>query len=210
MQEIGIGIIGSGFMGRTHAEAFASHTHGARLVAVTGGSRCAELARDYSIDAEPSVAGLLERSDVAAVVIATPQKVHAEQVIATATHRKHVLLEKPMAVSLDQCRAMNNACSAAGVNLMVGFTQRFRQGNIRAKNIIDAGGIGRIRFIRETMIGTDGRTVYPRWQQERDNRGTLLGYGVHSIDRIRWFTGTEVSAVMAQSVAPGGKGAEYS
>jgi predicted dehydrogenase len=210
MDDIRIGIIGSGFMGRTHAEAFAAYTHGARLVAVTGGSRSEGLARDYSIDAELSVTSLLERTDVTAVVVATPQSVHADQVIAAARHRKHVLLEKPMAVSLEECRAMNNACRNAGVNLMVGFTQRFRQGNIEAKNIIDAGHIGRIKMIRETMIGINGRAVYPAWQQKKENRGTLLGYGVHSIDRIRWFTGSEVSAVMAHSISPRGIEAEFS
>jgi len=208
MDEIRIGIIGSGFMGRTHAEAFAAYAHGARLVAVSGGSRSAELARDYSIDAEGSVTSLLERTDVDAVVIATPQSVHAAQVIAAAQYHKHVLLEKPMAVSLEECRAMNNACRNAGVNLMVGFTQRYRRGNVEAKTVIDRGQIGRIRMIRETMIGS--RTVYPAWQQKRENLGTLLGYGVHSIDRIRWFTGNEVQSVMAHCVSPKGSEAEFS
>lgn len=210
MAEIGIGIIGSGFMGRTHAEAFGNYTHGARLVAVSGGTRSQELARDYSIDAEQSVMNLLERADVDAAVIATPQSVHAEQVIAAAQRRKHVLLEKPMAVSLEECRAMNEACKDAGVNLMVGFTQRYRRGNIEAKTIIDRGQIGRIKLIRETMIGIAGRTAYPAWQQKRENRGTLLGYGVHSIDRIRWFTGSEVHSVMAHCVSPKGVEAEFS
>jgi len=210
MDEIRVGIIGSGFMGRTHAEAFAAYTRGARLVAVSGGSRSEELARDYSIDVEPSVTSLFERTDVDAVVIATPQSVHAEQVIAAARFRKHILLEKPMATSLEECRAMNTACRSAGVNLMVGFTQRYRRGNIEAKEIINRGQIGRIKLIRETMIGTDGRTVYPAWQQRKENGGTLLGYGVHSIDRIRWFTGGEVQSVMARCVSPKGIDAEFS
>jgi UDP-N-acetyl-2-amino-2-deoxyglucuronate dehydrogenase len=210
MDEIRVGIIGSGFMGRTHAEAIGAYTRGARLVAVSGGSRSEELARDYSIDSEQSVTSLLERTDVDAVVIATPQSVHAEQVIAAARCRKHVLLEKPMAVSLEDCRAMNNACRSAGVNLMIGFTQRYRRGNIEAKAIIDRGHIGRIKLIRETMIGINGRTVYPAWQQKRDNGGTLLGYGVHSIDRIRWFTGGEVQSVMAHCVLPKGAEVEFS
>lgn len=210
MDEIRVGIIGSGFMGRTHAEAFGHYTHGARLVAVSGGTRSEELARDYSIDAEQSVTRLLERADVDAVVIATPQSVHAEQVIAAARCRKHVLVEKPMAVSLEECRAMNGTCEDAGVSLMVGFTQRYRRGNIEAKTIIDRGQIGRIKLIRETMIGLAGRTVYPAWQQKRENCGTLLGYGVHSIDRIRWFTGGEVQFVMAHCVSPEGIEAEFS
>lgn len=210
MDEICVGIIGSGFMGRTHAEAFANYVEGARLVAVQGGSRVRELAHDYHIGGEQSVTSLLERTDIDAVVIATPQSVHAKQVIAAARYRKHVLLEKPMAVSLLECRGMIDACKDAGVNLMVAFTQRYRRGNIEAKNIIDGGQIGRIKMIRETMIGVDGLNVYPAWQQKKENRGTLLGYGVHSIDRIRWFTGNEVHSVMAHSVSPEGIEAEFS
>lgn len=210
MDEVRIGIIGSGFMGRTHAEAFAKYTRGGRLVGVYGGSRSEELARDYSMNVEQSLTSLLERSDVDAVVITTPQNVHVEQVIEAARHRKHVLLEKPMGVTLEECRAMNNACKDAGVNLMVGFTQRYRRGNIEAKKIIDSEQIGRIRMIRETMIVVDGCNVYPAWQRKGENRGTLLGYGVHSIDRIRWFTGNEVQSVMAHCVSPEGVEAEYS
>jgi predicted dehydrogenase len=65
-------------------------------------------------------------------------------------------------------------------------------------------------MMRETMIGVDGRSVYPAWQQKKENRGTLLGYGVHSIDRVRWFTGSEVYSVMAHCVSPKGTDAEFS
>lgn len=210
MDEVRIGIIGSGFMGRTHAEAFAKYTSGARLVAVAGGSRAEELAGEYGIDADPTVTSLLERSDIDAVVITTPQSVHAEQVLAAARYKKHVLLEKPMAVTLEECRAMNAACRQAGINLMLGFTQRYRRGNIEAKRIIDGGEIGTIKMMRETMIGVDGIDVYPAWQQKKENRGTLLGYGVHSIDRIRWFTGSEVHSVTAHCLSPEAIEAEFS
>jgi predicted dehydrogenase len=210
MDDIRIGIIGSGFMARTHAEAFIANAQGVRLVAVSGGSRTEQVARDYKIKAEPSVARLLERTDIDAVVITTPQSVHAEQAIAAAKHGKHVLMEKPMAVSLDECRSINKACTKTGVNLMMAFTQRYRRGNIEAKKIVDEGQIGKVRMIRETMIGVNGRSSYPAWQQKTENRGTLLGYGVHSIDRIRWITGNEVRTVMAHCVSPAGIEAEYS
>jgi predicted dehydrogenase len=210
MIDLRVGIIGSGFMGRTHAEAIAKYVRGVRLVAVTGGSRAGEIARDYHIEAEQTVGSLLERTDIDAIVITTPQSVHEEQVIAAAQCHKHVLLEKPMAVSVEACRAMTRACRDAGVNLMLGFTQRYRRGNIEAKNIIDTGRIGKIRMIRETMIGVAGRTSYPAWQQLKENYGTLLGYGVHSIDRIRWFTGAEVQSVMARCISPEGTEAEFS
>ncbi len=210
MDELRIGIIGSGFMGHTHAEAFAKYTQGARLVAVAGGSRVEGLARAYRIDAEPSVESLLERNDIDAVVITTPQSLHAEQVLAAARHRKHILLEKPMGVSLSECRSMSAACKEAGVNLMLGFTQRFRRGNQEAKRIIEAGEIGGIKMVRETMIAVNGTTIYPAWQQKKENLGTLLGYGVHSIDRIRWLTRSEIRSVTAHCSSPRGIEAEFS
>jgi predicted dehydrogenase len=71
MIDLRVGIIGSGFMGRTHAEAFARYVRGVRLVAVTGGSRAGEIARDYHIEAEQTVGSLLERTDIDAIVIST-------------------------------------------------------------------------------------------------------------------------------------------
>ena len=72
MQSIGVGIIGSGFMGLTYSEVVARHATGCRLVAITGGRRAEQLAADYGVPADSSVDALLERDDVHAVVLATP------------------------------------------------------------------------------------------------------------------------------------------
>ena len=74
--DTGIGIIGSGYMGRTYAECIVRYNNGARLVAVAGGSRAAGLAADYAVTAEPSIDSLLQRADVQAVVITSPQSAH--------------------------------------------------------------------------------------------------------------------------------------
>src|SRR5690349_21064254 len=94
-REVGIGIIGSGYMGRTYAECVARYNHGARLVAVAGGSRAPSLAADYEIAAEPTVEALLARTDIDAIIITSPQSAHRDQTIAAAQAKKHVLVEKP-------------------------------------------------------------------------------------------------------------------
>src|SRR4051794_11242362 len=109
-QPIGIGIIASGYMGRTYAECVARYCTGARLVAVAGGSRAPGLAADYGIDAEASVEALLQRDDVTAVIITSPQSAHAEQTALAAKYGKHVLVEKPMATSTAECQSMIDAC----------------------------------------------------------------------------------------------------
>src|SRR5689334_3481438 len=102
--ELRIGIIGSGYMGRTYAECVTRYVKRARLAAVAGGSRAAGLAGDYGVEAEPNVEALLERKEVDAVIITSPQSAHAEQSMLAAKHGKHVLVEKPMATSSAECR----------------------------------------------------------------------------------------------------------
>src|SRR5262245_57072965 len=114
---VGIGMIGSGFMGLTYCEAITRHVRGARLAAVAGGKRAADLAREYGVAAVPSVEGLLGRKDVQAVVLATPDQNRRELTLAAAAAGKHVLAEKPMAPTIADCDAMIAACRRAGVTL---------------------------------------------------------------------------------------------
>lgn len=200
MNKIGIGIIGSGFMGRTNAETIAKYLSGARLVAVTGGKRAAQLAADYQTDYSPSVPALLERHDVDAVFISTPHSEHAAHTIAAANAGKHVLIDKPMAATVEQCNLMIEAANRAGTNLMVMFGQRFRLVNQEAHRLIREGAIGRIRAIEACSLNSGGLAALPPWQSLPENLGTLFGYGVHSIDLIRWLTGDEISTVAARSL----------
>jgi predicted dehydrogenase len=133
MDTVGVGMVGSGFMGLTYAEAIARHVTGARLVAVAGGSRAAKLAAEYGVPAEPTVEALLARRDVDAVVLATPDQVRRELTEKAAAAGKHVLAEKPMAPTVADCDAMIAACARAGVTLAVVKTERYRKITRRAK-----------------------------------------------------------------------------
>jgi len=174
------------------------YCRGARLVAIAGGSRAAELASDYGIPQESSTESLLARDDIQAVFIATPHHVHAEQAIAAATAGKHILIEKPMATSVVQCDQILAACKKFNVFCTIAFSQRTRTCNIRAKQLIDDGAIGRIRQIEETCLVAGGLSGMPKWQSDRQNLGTLFGHAVHNFDRIRWFTGQEIKTVYAK------------
>lgn len=195
---LGIGIIGSGFMGRTYSETISKYSKRAKLVAVTAGSRAAELAGLYGMPHEPTVESLLARRDVDAVFIATPHHVHAEQAIAAAKAGKHILLEKPMACSVADCDAIIAACRAASVRLTIAFTQRSRKCNIRAKEMIAAGEIGRVLQVQEFSLNASGLVGLPKWQSDTANLGTLFGHAIHNFDRIRWLTGQEIRTVYAR------------
>jgi UDP-N-acetyl-2-amino-2-deoxyglucuronate dehydrogenase len=198
MSDIGIGIIGSGFMGRTFSETITKNCSNATLKAVTGGSRAEELAKDYGIVLEPSVDALVGRDDVDAVFVATPHHLHADQAIAAARARKHVLIEKPMACTVADCDAILNMCRSAGVHSSISFSQRTRKCNIKAKALIDDGAIGPIRQIQSFALCPTGLGGLPAWQSDPANLGTLFGHAIHNFDGIRWFTGQEIKSVYAK------------
>lgn len=198
MKSLGVGLIGSGFMGRTNAETVKRYTQGAHLVAITGGTRAAALAAEYGMAGEPSVEALLARPDVEAVMISTPHAAHAVQAIAAARAGKHILLDKPMATTLEDCDHILESVRGAGVRLMIMFGQRFRDCNLEAHRLVHAGAIGRVRMMQEQILATGGLASLPAWQSLPGNLGILLGHAVHNIDRIRWISGEEIVSVSAQ------------
>jgi predicted dehydrogenase len=197
MKEVRIGVLGAGFMGRTNAEAVTRYLKHARLVAVAGGSRAPALAAEYGVACENSVDALLERSDIDAVLISTPHAQHAAQAVAAASRGKHILLDKPMATSVEDCDRILDAAERAGVKLMIMYGQRFRICNMEAHRLIREGAIGRVRMIQEFILSGGGLESLPPWQSRRENFGPFLGHAVHNIDRIRWLTGAEITSVAA-------------
>jgi predicted dehydrogenase len=184
---VNVGMIGSGFMGRTHSETTSKYIANAKPVAIAGGTRAPRLAQEYGVSVEKNPEALVKRKDVDAVFINTPHASHAEYTILAAENGKHVFVEKPMATTLKDCDAMIKACEKAGVNLMVGYFQRFRKSNALAKKAIDEGKIGRVFMVRETHLSVNGIKSLPKWQCLQENLGTLIGYGCHSIDKILWW-----------------------
>ncbi len=210
MDKVRVGIIGAGFMGKTNAETVTRYLEGAELVAIAGGSRAPQLAQEYHVAHEPTVMNLLERSDIDAVLISTPHSEHAEQATQAAEHGKHILLDKPMATTLADCDRILRAVENARVNLMIMFGQRFRTCNREAHRLIQEGAIGRVTMIRELILNCGGLGSLPAWQSQPANSGTLLAHGVHNIDRIRWFSGQEISSVAAQVQIDAASGNEIS
>jgi UDP-N-acetyl-2-amino-2-deoxyglucuronate dehydrogenase len=201
MDTVRIGIVGSGYMGRTYAEALANHTSGAEPVAVAVGRRAPALAAEYGLDAEPSVEALVARPDVDAVILATPEQVRLEQVRAAAAAGKHVLSEKPFAPSVAQADAMIAACREAGVSLMVCQTLRYRGTMARAKQLVDEGAIGRVLQIRTYAMHSrelfQGVVAEKPWIGEDTGGGHFYDQAVHNFDYMRWLTGSEATEVFA-------------
>ena len=187
------GILGSGFIALTHAEAI-HRAAGAELAAIAGGRKAGELAGQYGARLEPSVQALIDAGDIDAVVICTPHALHASQTIHCLEQGKHVLVEKPMACSEPECRSMISTAEEAGRKLMVAHFQRYRAPNAAAKRAIAAGRIGRVRLAQQSLLEPPNDKP---WQLQPDSRGFFLGYGVHGIDLLRWWFDDEISLVFA-------------
>jgi predicted dehydrogenase len=196
--EIGIGIVGSGYMGRTYAECVERYNTGARLVAIAGGTRAPTLACDYGVEDESSVAALLRRADVAAVIITSPQSAHCEQTVAAASHGKHVLVEKPMATSTAECRRMIDACSAAGVELSVIKPWRYRGATRGLRERIAQGDIGEIRMVSLWWLYPRVPFIGKEWFRDPKEGGLFLDAGCHCFDYLRWVAGAEPIRLYAQ------------
>ena len=197
MAELRIAILGSGYMGRTHAECITKHVTRCRLVAVAGGRRAPALATDYGVEHEASYESLLARRDVDAVLIATPHADHCAQVLAAAAAGKHGLVEKPMATSVADCTRMIEACERAGVRLQVIQTQRFRGANWRARQLVAEGAIGRVRMFDGRSLFTDYVVAQSPWAGEPEQGGAFLDTGVHFYDLMRFVVGAEAESMFA-------------
>jgi myo-inositol 2-dehydrogenase/D-chiro-inositol 1-dehydrogenase/scyllo-inositol 2-dehydrogenase (NAD+) len=139
--------------------------------------------------ATTDLAELLGTPDVQAVIVASPDRFHCEQVIAAAAAGKHVLCEKPMCRTEQEAERMIAACRRVGVALMVGFTDRFNQPCLEAKQRIERGEIGIPRMIL-------ARRCHPRsvvrgrsWLNDGETEGVLNYAGTHNIDLICWYMG---------------------
>jgi predicted dehydrogenase len=198
LPEIGIGIIGSGYMGRTYAECVARYNTGARLVAVAGGSRAEGLAQDYGVESEASVEALLARADVSAVIVTSPQSAHCDQTIAAARSGKHVLVEKPMATSTADCRRMIDACRAEGVALSVIKPWRYRGATKGLYERIQGGDIGAVRMISLWWLYPRVPFIGKEWFRDPKEGGFFLDAGSHCFDYMRWVAGAEPTRLYAQ------------
>jgi predicted dehydrogenase len=194
---IGVGLAGSGYMGRSYAECLTRYTTGGRLAAIWGGSRASGLAADYRTATEPTYQALLARQDVDAVLLATPHSLHVAQAVAAARAGKHVYLEKPMALSVAECDAIIAACQTAGVTLTVNKVSRFRDAQRTSKRILGEGAIGNLRMIMARHIHPRFIVAEKTWLADAGEGSTYLDFGVHAHDQLRWYSGSEPARMSA-------------
>ena len=196
-ERLGCAVVGLGMMGERHARIWAELPQ-TELVSVVDliPERSQALAARRGVEAAASWQELVTDPRVQIVSVCTDDQSHRDPCVAAAEAGKHILVEKPLATSLEDADAILQAADKAGVKLMVGHVVRFDPRYAVAKQAMEDGEIGEVIqvFARRNNIVASGRRIAPR---------TSVAYflGVHDIDIIRWLVGSEIVRVHAESAS---------
>ena len=200
MNKTGFGVIGTGIVGGAwHAHVY-HHLPQAELVAVCDldEARAREVAERY---AAPHVytdyRDLLARPDIAAVSIATPDFAHREIAVAAANAGKHILVEKPLATTVEDAEAILRAVDAAGVKLMVDFHNRVNPAFVTARGAVRGGELGELKYIYARLSNT---TFVPTQMLPWASRSSALWFlASHTLDMACWLLADKPTRVYAVS-----------
>jgi predicted dehydrogenase len=201
---VGIGVIGAGLISAYHLAGLAA-AGGAevRVLAARSSVRAGPMARRFGV---PEVAtdwrAVLERADIDAVLVATPDSTHEEIAVAAAQAGKAILLQKPMAMTVGQCRRIIAAAREAGVDLQVSWMHRHFEEVVRAQELLASDKLGPVRHvrIRNATAGPHEPWFYDRSQVAG---GVVMQLGVHGIDLVQHLFGAiETVAATTATLQP--------
>ena len=157
----------------------------------------AAFAKDFGGKTCATIDELCDDPQVEAVYISTPHQLHAPQACYAASRGKHLLIEKPMALTLADCAAMTEAANAAGVALVVGHSHSFDTPIAHTRALIASGAFGDLRMIH--ALNYTDRLYRPRRPEElSDGGGVLFNQAPHQVDVVRLLAGGRVRSVRAQ------------
>lgn len=202
MRPLNFAIIGAGNIGRIHAEAIA-RIPGARLTVVCnrGSGAGMDLAKLHGAEWVPHYRDAVQHSGVDVVSICTPSGTHAEIAETAAAAGKHLLVEKPLDITLPRVDRILFAARRANVTLASVFPLRFMKGVHQAKQALDAGRLGRLTMADAHVKWFRPPSYYEvgwRGTWELDGGGALMNQSIHSIDLLQWLAGP-VDCVFART-----------
>ena len=199
MDRVRFCLVGAGRAGMVHAINVTRRIKNTELVALADVSEAALKESGEALgvkDRYTDYREALNRRDVDAAIIVTPTFTHAEIACYAAQQGKHIMLEKPMAITVDECAAINSAAKKNKVKLQLGFMRRFDPAFIQAKKTIDSGEMGRVMIIKSTGRGPG---LPPPWSYDLSrSNGMLAEVNSHDFDSIRWLVGSDYQLVYAQ------------
>jgi predicted dehydrogenase len=205
MRQLGLAIIGAGrpnIATHNHLPALA-HVPQARLVALhdvdEAGVR--QYAEQYGVDGYTDLDDLLSRDDVEAVVIASPDQFHAEHTIRVARAGKHILCQKPLALSVDGAAAMRAAVAEAGVMFSAAQSSRYEVATRKAKELILAGEIGDPVYASCSVKARFYSYPAESFYRKAASGGQFLHNGPHYVDLLAWLMDSLPRRVYGQSLS---------
>ena len=203
---LGVGIVGCGMIARFHVRAL-NDIPGTRLAAVfdqipaSAAKLQAEVKEQWNIqcDTAPDLDTMLKRKDVDIIIITTPSGNHMEPAVAAANAKKHVVVEKPMEITLERCDNIINACDKNKVKLCTIFPSRFGDANQALKAAVTAGRFGRLTLGETTCKWWREQSYYDQggWRGTwaLDGGGALMNQAIHNVDLLLWMMG-DVTHIM--------------
>src|SRR5262245_14939118 len=201
---IGFGLIGCGMISRFHSKAVAD-IKGAKVVACFDSfpSSADKLAAEVNCTAYHNLDAMLADPAVNVVTICTPSGAHMEPAIAAAKAGKHVIVEKPLEITISRCDAIINACKTTGVTLSTIFPSRFHESSQLMKQAVEGGRFGKltvgdsyVKWFRTQQYYDSGAW---RGTWKFDGGGALMNQAIHSVDLLTWLMGpvTEIRGMTA-------------
>ncbi|MGN8026358.1 Gfo/Idh/MocA family protein [Microbacterium sp. 22242] len=204
-----VGIIGTGGIADAHIRAYLAFAEDCEIVGLADvvPGKAAEKAESFSLAGAIGYDDPIEmiaRAQLDLVSIATPPSTHAALSIAALDAGVHVLVEKPMAPSLEECDAMLAAQARSGKLLSVVAQNRFRDDLALLKDVVDSGLLGSISHVRVDSAWWRGLPYYDLWWRgtwEKEGGGCTLNHAIHHIDLLLWLLGRpqEITAMLANT-----------
>ena len=207
----GIGIIGLGRVAQVHLSAYRALPN----VQVVGGydvdgERRGDVAKRYGIRIYSHIESLLEEPSIQALCVLTPPCARPEVVEACAQAGRHVLCEKPLALSPEDAQRMLDACAQHRVQLFYGASYRFLPAVRRARELIASNAIGRVLMVSEAVLGGHGASAWERLPAshypDKGPGGSAMGlvdHGIHLVDAFSWLIDSPVVSVYGQGNVAG-------
>jgi len=194
---VGFAVIGAGLVGPTHAAAAAA-APGGRLVVVCDRipQRAQSLAAQFGADWTTDLDAVIDRSDVHVVCVCLPTRAHLEVAQAAAAAGKHLVIEKPLELSLERADRLLAAAHTSGVKVAAIFNRRFAPALEAARRAIDEGRLGRLLVADMYYKSYRSQAYYDdsgwrgTWAEE--GGAALINQGIHGVDLLRWLAGPVV------------------
>jgi predicted dehydrogenase len=193
-----VGLIGAGVMGSVHAEAWSQTPMQIAGILSRTQERAQKISEQYGCKVYDDLDQLL--ADVDVVDICTPTDTHHDLVLKAVQAGKHIVCEKPLAMTIQEGVNMLEACERAGVHLLMAHVVRFFPQYTQARSIVESGDIGKVAVVRLTRCSFQpGRETNSWLLDEARSGGVMLDLMIHDFDYARWVAG-DVKSVYAKSV----------